>query len=59
MKTNEAIMAELQGGIYANKVIHRADLSQRDPSVIIVIFTDGTQANVPSLVTELQNHDLV
>lgn len=49
MKTNEQIMAELQGSIYQNKVIFRTDLSQRDSSVIIVIFTDGTQANVPAL----------
>lgn len=50
MKTNEAIMAELQGSIYQNKVIFKADISQLNPSIIIVIFTDGTQANVPANV---------
>lgn len=50
MKTNEQIMAELQGTVHANKTIFRADLSQRDESIIIVIFTDGTQANVPAIV---------
>lgn len=50
MKTNTQIMAELQGSIHANKTIYRADLSQRDNSVIIVIFTDGTQANLPAIL---------
>lgn len=49
MRTNEQIMSMLQGSIYANKTIHRADLSQRDPSIIIVIFSDGTQTNVPAI----------
>jgi hypothetical protein len=50
MKTNEQIMADLQGSVHANKTIFRADVSQTNPLVIIVIFTDGTQANVSSLI---------
>ena len=50
MKTNEQIMAELQGSIHANKTIFRADISQLNPEIIIVIFSDGTQTNVPANV---------
>lgn len=43
-------MLELQGTPHANKVIFRADLSQLNPEIIIVIFSDGTQTNVPANV---------
>jgi hypothetical protein len=49
MKTNEQIMADLQGSVHANKTIFKSNVSQLDSSVIIVIFTDGTQANVSAL----------
>ena len=42
-------MADQQGSVHANKTIFKANVSQLDPSVIIVIFTDGTQANVDAL----------
>lgn len=50
MKTNEQIMNDLQGTPFENKVIYKADVSQTNPLVIIVIFTDGTQTNVSSLI---------
>lgn len=59
MKTNEQIMADLQGSVHANKTIYRADVSQTNRMIIIVTFTDGTQANVPSTINDTQNHDLV
>ena len=50
MKTNEQIMVELQGTVHQNKTIFKASVSQLDYRVIIVIFTDGTQTNVSSLI---------
>ena len=49
MKTNTQIMNDLQGTVHSNKTILKANVSERWPNVIIVIFTDGTQANVSVL----------
>lgn len=48
MKTTAQVYAELVGTPFEGREIFRIDRSQLNPSLLIVIFVDGVQTNVPA-----------